>query len=162
MDQGYQEPHEAEARMKQKLTGRCTQRTTGQEAEILTIYDRRPSAKKPQAVVIYAHQPVLLVFETSRIRNFTSKILIQDDEMSPLLGITPPTDIVAKQRPDGEFPISKGFNLLSVSRNGKGNATPWEVTQRSGEGRGGSENIKKMLFDLRSKSKIDREKFEFI
>lgn len=82
--------------------------------------------------------------------------------MSPLLGITPPTDIVARQRPDGEFPISKGFNLLSVSRNGKGNATPWEVTQRSGEGRGGSENIKKMLFDLRSKSKIDREKFEFI
>lgn len=67
----------------------------------------------------------------------------QDDKMSPLLGITPPTDIVAKQRPDGEFPISKGYNLLSVSRNGKGNATPWEVTQRSGEGRGGSENIKK-------------------
>lgn len=82
--------------------------------------------------------------------------------MSPLLGITPPTDIVAKQRPDGEFPISKGYNLLSVSRNGKGNATPWEVTQRSGEGRGGSENIKKMLFDLRSKSRRDREKCEFI
>ncbi|KAF5552031.1 hypothetical protein FNAPI_7219 [Fusarium napiforme] len=80
------------------------------------------------------------------------------DGMSPLLGITPPTDIVAKQRPDGEFPISKGYNLLSVSRNGKGNATPWEVTQRSGEGRGGSENIKKMLFDLRSKNKRDREK----
>jgi hypothetical protein len=82
--------------------------------------------------------------------------------MSPLLGITPPTDIVAKQRPDGEFPISKGYNLLSVSRNGKGNATPWGVTQRSGEGRGGSENIKKMLFDLRSKNKRDREKCEFI
>ncbi|KAF5659720.1 hypothetical protein FCIRC_12398 [Fusarium circinatum] len=47
-----------------------------------------------------------------------------DDGMSPFLGITPPTDIVAKQRPDGEFPISKGYNLLSVSRDGKGNATP--------------------------------------
>jgi hypothetical protein len=27
----------------------------------------------------------------------------------------------------GEFPISKGYNLLSDSLNGKGNATPWEV-----------------------------------
>jgi hypothetical protein len=27
----------------------------------------------------------------------------------------------------GEFPISKGYNLLSDSLYGKGNATPWEV-----------------------------------
>jgi hypothetical protein len=41
--------------------------------------------------------------------------------MSPLLGVYRP---LIKKR-SGRLPISKGFTLLSVSHEGKGNATPW-------------------------------------
>lgn len=36
----------------------------------------------------------------------------------------PPTDFCFEKR-SGRFPISKGFTLLSISHEGKGNATPW-------------------------------------
>jgi hypothetical protein len=53
--------------------------------------------------------------------------------MSPLLGVSRP--LIAVTRTSGEkFPISKGFLLLSISHEGKGNATPWV----GGEGRGSS------------------------
>ena len=70
-------------------------------------------------------------------------------DMSPLLGIVPLTELepVSRRRrsANGKFPISKGFTLLSVSRSGKGNSTPWRFVVKV--------VAAQMLFDKEEKKK---------
>lgn len=80
---------------------------------------QNPSALQ-QGGAHHTHNPLNSQSKNGRIPSFSKA-----ERYVPPSWRLPPTEKRSWEKRSGRLPISKGFTLLSVSHEGKGNATPW-------------------------------------